>query len=57
MDDDLNISAALAAVFETMKALNINFDQIGQKDAEEVINFLKRVDEITAVLKFEEEIS
>ncbi len=62
MDDDLNISAALAAVFEAIKEINIDFDQVGQKDAEDLIDFMKRIDEILAVLKFgeailEEEIS
>ncbi len=54
LDDDLNMSVAIAAIFETIREMNKDFDRIGREDAEIVIGFLKRTDQILGVLDFEE---
>ncbi len=56
MDDDLNVSAALAALFGFIKPVrkNINSGSFNQKDKEEVIKFLKEIDSIFSVFSFEE---
>ncbi len=54
MDDDLNMSAALAAIFETIREVNKDFDRIGRDDVEIIISFLRRTDQILGVLDFEE---
>lgn len=53
--DDLNISAALAAVFDMVREINFLSDanQVGKEDADEVVAFLHRLDEVLGVLSFE----
>ncbi len=57
MDDDLNISKALAAVFDLVKSLNpaIDSGEIGKKSAAEALDFLKRADSVIGVMDFSEE--
>lgn len=54
--DDLNISVALAALFDMMREINALCDkqQVGEKEAQEILSFLKKVDQVLAVLSFEE---
>ena len=53
--DDLNVSAALAAVFELVREVNGLSDEkkIGKEDAEKVLNLLKCFNEVLGVLSFE----
>jgi cysteinyl-tRNA synthetase len=55
LDDDLNISRALAAVADFVKTVNSGMDDgsIGPVDAREVLAFMKRVDSVLGVFTFE----
>ncbi len=57
MDDDLNISEALAAVFEFVKNINSHIDSNGidKKSAEAALGFLEKVDGVLGVMSFEKE--
>ncbi|MEM3127332.1 MAG: cysteine--tRNA ligase [Candidatus Woesearchaeota archaeon] len=57
MDDDINISGALASLFELMKGINtlIVQNKIGKKNADEIIFFLKKIDSVLSIMKFEQE--
>ncbi|MFY9557908.1 MAG: cysteine--tRNA ligase [Blastocatellia bacterium] len=52
MDDDLNTSKALAAIFELRRDLNIAMDagEFGTDDAKAALEFLSRVDSVLGVL-------
>jgi len=49
MDDDLNISEALAVVFDFIK--KVNKIKIGKKEAEMVLDFIKELDRVLGVLE------
>ncbi|MBS4164576.1 Cysteine--tRNA ligase [Candidatus Protochlamydia amoebophila] len=53
--DDLNISSALAAIFDFVREINCLCDvnQVSQKEAESVINLMKKFDTILGVLTFD----
>lgn len=53
--DDLNISAALAAIFEMVRDVNALSDEkkIGKQEAEKIIGLLKCFNEVLGVLYFE----
>lgn len=55
--DDLNISAALAALFEFVRKINQLFDQkkIGKKGAEACLEFLRKLDTVLNIIPFEEQ--
>ncbi len=53
MDDDLNISLALAGVFEVIKNLNLNFDSLSKNDITRIIDFFRKINEVLGVLSFE----
>ena len=57
MDDDLNISEALAVIFDFVKAVNIKMSPggIDKRDAEEVYDFIKEIDSVLGVIDFKEE--
>ncbi len=57
MDDDLNISEALAAVFELVKNINQHIDNgsINKKSAAAALGFLEKVDSVLGVMNFESE--
>ena len=57
MDDDLNISEALAAIFEFIKSMNHHIDNntIDKKSAAAAIKFLKMADSVLGVMSFEKE--
>ncbi len=57
MGDDLNISVALAAVFEMMKEVNILYDKGGLSsgDASEVLNVLQQFNGILGIFSFDHE--
>ncbi len=53
--DDLNISPALASLFDMVREVNALCDQgkVGVSDAEEVLDFLKKINSVLAVMTFE----
>ncbi len=55
--DDLNISPALASLFDMVREVNILCDQgkIGISEAEDVLDFLKKVDQVLNVLPLQPE--
>lgn len=50
LDDDLNISVALAAVFELMNTVNKNFGALSKSDAEQITALMRRFDEVLAIM-------
>ncbi len=54
MDNDLNVPNALAAVFELQKKVNTALDdnKLGTTNAKNVLDFLKRIDAVLAVMDF-----
>jgi len=58
MDDDLNISKALAAISELVKEINILIDHssVSYADAEAVADFMKSIDSVLGIFKFEKEL-
>jgi len=57
LDDDLNISPALASIFNLIKFANkrISEGKFGEKEAEKVKKFLKEVDYVLCILEKEDE--
>jgi len=57
LDDDLNISLALTFLFDFVKEINklIDEQKLSVKDAEKILVFLKKIDVVLGVMKFEEE--
>lgn len=55
LGDDLNISAALAAVFELVREVNSSCDagKVGRSEADRVLALLKRLNTVLGVLNFE----
>lgn len=58
LSDDLNISAALAALFEMIRKANLLLSEgkILKKDAEKLVSVIKSIDEVLAVASFPENI-
>lgn len=56
--DDLNISAALAAIFDLVREINTLCDQqtISENEAQEVIKLLKKFDTVLGVMSFDKEV-
>ena len=57
MDDDLNISEALAVIFEFIRKINTKMapEGIDSKDAKEIYDFMRDIDSVLDVIDFEEE--
>ncbi len=57
MDDDLNISAAMAAVFTNIKRINrlISEKQINASDAAKIIDVFRQIDTVLNLFEFEEQ--
>ncbi|HOL67771.1 MAG TPA: cysteine--tRNA ligase, partial [bacterium] len=57
LDDDLNISPALAAIFELIKEANIalNSSSFDAANIRELQNFLLEIDQVLAILEVQEE--
>ncbi|MBI4454116.1 cysteine--tRNA ligase [Candidatus Woesearchaeota archaeon] len=55
MDDDLNISQALAMFFEFITEINKIMDSLSPKDAEIILGFLTHIDKVLGVMTFEVE--
>jgi cysteinyl-tRNA synthetase len=56
VDDDLNISAGLAVVFEFLRQINafISDDKVGTADAQTIIQTMEKIDSVLGVLKNED---
>ena len=56
LDDDLNISAALAAIFKQIKKINtlISARKIDDKDAPKILDVFRSIDTVLNVLEFEQ---
>jgi cysteinyl-tRNA synthetase len=57
MDDDLNISEALAAIFELMKETNTLMAEknMSDNDAKKIITFVEKIDSVLGILEENEE--
>ncbi|MBS3904108.1 MAG: cysteine--tRNA ligase [Simkania sp.] len=57
LGDDLNISLALAALFDLVRSINVLIDQkqISAAEAEQTLEFLKTIDQVLGVLFFGKE--
>jgi cysteinyl-tRNA synthetase len=56
--DDLNISVALAAVFDMVREVNILCDarKLGKSEAQKVLDFMRRLDAVLGIFKFEKQV-
>ncbi|HSE98394.1 MAG TPA: cysteine--tRNA ligase [Blastocatellia bacterium] len=57
MNDDLNTSGALAAVFDLVRDVNIALDagEVGEDDRQSILNLIERIDSVFGVLGKEDE--
>ncbi len=57
MDDDLNMAEALGRIFDFMKGVNILIQdgKLGKQDAARVLEFLKEMDSVLGVMRFDAE--
>ncbi|MDL2269363.1 cysteine--tRNA ligase [Desulfosarcina sp. OttesenSCG-928-A07] len=57
MDDDLNISAALAALFTVVKRINtlVRNESLDAADAEKILSTFKRINEVVHIFNFDTE--
>jgi cysteinyl-tRNA synthetase len=57
MNDDLNTSGALAAVFDLVRDINIILDsgEFGEDDRRAILDLIERIDSVLGVLGSEEE--
>ena len=55
MDDDLNISAAMASIFNNIKKINrlISEQQINKQDAGRIIDAFKNIDQVLQIFNFD----
>lgn len=51
LDDDLNISPALAAIFELIKEINKNKNQLTAQSLQEILSFFRKIDSVLGLLK------
>lgn len=56
MDDDLNISAALASLFKILKKINklLSEDRLGDRDASKIISAFGKIDQVLRIFDFED---
>ncbi len=54
--DDLNISPALASIFDMMREINVLCDlgQVGVREAEDILEFLHKIDRVLGVLPLDQ---
>ncbi|OQX23129.1 MAG: hypothetical protein BWK80_27505, partial [Desulfobacteraceae bacterium IS3] len=59
MDDDLNISAAMASIFRNIKKINILTleNRISREDASKITEVFRSIDSVLKIFDFGEEIS
>ena len=53
MDNDLQISLALPHLFKFINTVNAKFNQLKKGDIEDILGFLKEIDRVLGVMKFE----
>jgi cysteinyl-tRNA synthetase len=58
MDDDLNISSALASLFEFVKKISIPLSrsQLSERERDNILAIMKKMDSVLGVMNFREEI-
>lgn len=56
MDDDINISGALASVFDFVKEINklLADGKVSKQNGNDILSFMKNIDKVLGVLEFEE---
>lgn len=56
--DDLNISVALAAIFDMVREINglCDANKLGREEAKQVIELMKRFDSVLGILSFEKQV-
>jgi len=59
MDDDLNISAALASIFNIIKQINILIlkKMLGKDDASKIMDAFRNIDSVLGIFDFGDEFS
>ena len=58
LDDDLEMSSALASLFEFMNEINkLGIHQLSKKDAKSIENFMSEIDSVLGILSVEEKLS
>jgi cysteinyl-tRNA synthetase len=57
MDDDFNISDTMASLFEFVGKVSIplSLGQLSERERDNVLDVLKRIDDVLGVMNFEEE--
>jgi cysteinyl-tRNA synthetase len=55
MDDDLNISAALSAIYVFIREINKIIDNIGKEDADKIRDTLLNFDSVLGIMNYEKE--
>jgi len=57
MDDDFNISGALASLFEFVRQISVPLSrgQMNEKERDDVLDIMKKMDAVLGVINFEEE--
>jgi Cysteinyl-tRNA synthetase len=57
MDDDFNISSAIASIFEFVKNVNspLAIDQLNRKERTDILDVIKEIDSVLGIMNFEEE--
>ena len=57
MDDDFNMSGALASIFEFVKKVNLPLaeGQLSKKDRDKILDVLRGIDSVLGIMNFEEE--
>ncbi len=58
MDDDLNVSAALASLFEFVGKISLPLSQarLNQREKDNILAVMKKMDDVLGVMSFEEEL-
>ncbi len=55
MNDDLNISGALASMDDVISLVNKNFEKLNKNNANKILNYLKRLDNVLGIFTFEDD--
>ncbi|MBE9546295.1 MAG: cysteine--tRNA ligase, partial [Proteobacteria bacterium] len=57
MDDDFNISAALASIFDFVKKVNLPLagGQLNKKERDKILDVMRGIDSVLGIMNFEEE--
>jgi cysteinyl-tRNA synthetase len=58
LDDDFNISGALASLFEFVRQISVPLSQglLNEKERDDVLDIIKKIDSVLGVIHFKEEI-